>query len=84
MAPRHRRGSSGVSAGARYGRITSKGALILAIHDCGLTRMSTEFAVLSDEQRWNRLTTPDLMQSACAELLMARCRERIPHASGRS
>lgn len=59
---------AGVSAGSLYGRITGKDALILAIHDRELTRISAENAIFADHDRWAGLSTEDLVYDAVREL----------------
>ena len=59
---------AGISAGAMYARVDSKEALVLAIHDRELARMSLEFDIFADHDRWAYLAAPDLVFQVASEL----------------
>jgi AcrR family transcriptional regulator len=57
-----------ISVGSLYGRVDSRDALLLAIHDDVIAKIATELAVFVVDSSWTELTTLDLVERAVREL----------------
>ena len=57
-----------ISVGSLYGRVDSRDALLLAIHDDVIAKIGTELAVFDLDDSWTALTTHQLVDRAVREL----------------
>jgi AcrR family transcriptional regulator len=57
-----------ISVGSLYGRVDSRDALLLAIHDDAIATIATELAVFDLDDGWTALTTHQLVERAVREL----------------